>query len=613
MVPLLRFAGVMAAQRVVRGWRLEAALFGGILLAVALMSSGVIFSDLLANAALHRALAEAPPEEVNFWARSFSSQDDPPEAEGRRQAFQSRQDFVERQVIEPFRPYLKEHSRYLETATFFFQGHPQLELDRDIRPRGAVYYITGVSGRVRVLEGRWPEGPGAPGQPLDVAVDWLGAKLLGLGVGDGMEIFPATSFDDYPPLQARIAAIYERTDSSDEFWQGLDSAASRKDDRWTLIPLFAAEDALIEQALGAYPSLYADITWRFFPDKANMRAGDVDEAQIVLAGIERSISGGLKNSSYSIRLDTLLRRFEEQLLLGRLPLFMALFLVTGILIYYLALVAGLVVRSRTGEIAMLKSRGATVWQLGVLGLGEGLLLALPAVAVGPFLALGAVKLLGAAFFELSGASGDWAGVPAGLSGYAFLVGIAGGGLSAAVFAGGYAGGGAAQQRGGVASRGASAGRQFVAPLLLGFGAFGVNRAAMVAIAKPGGVSGAIFGRPGVEHRLQSATGAGVGNGRGRPTDAAVFPVGRGGAGPLGRAGGAAVAGSRLAAFGPRSYGPGAGSRAGDDGYGFGGDGQRIFGDSGTGPEATGIVRRRGRSALAARRMGRPRRFGGAYQ
>lgn len=435
MAPLLRFAGVMAAQRVIRGWRLEAALFGSILLAVALMSSGVIFSDLLANAALHRALAEAPPETVNFWARSFSSQDDPPEAAARRRAFQSRQEFVEREVIAPFRPYLKEHSRYLETATFFFQGHPQLELDRDIRPRGAVYYITGISGRIRVLEGRWPEDPGAPGLPLDVAVDRLGAELLGLGVGDGMEIFPATSFDDYPPLKARIAAIYERTDASDEYWQGLDSAASRKDDRWTLIPLFAAEDALIEQVLGAYPSLYADITWRFFPDQANMRAGDVDEAQIILAGIERSISGGLKNSSYSIRLDTLLRRFDEQLLLGRLPLFMALFLVTGILVYYLALIAGLVVRSRAAEIALLKSRGATVWQLGVLGLGEGLLLALPAMIAGPFLALGAVKLLGAAFFELSGASGDWAGVPAGLSGYAFLVGIAGGGLSAAVFAG----------------------------------------------------------------------------------------------------------------------------------------------------------------------------------
>ena len=433
MMPLLRFAGVMAVRRAAGGWRLAAALFGGILLAVALMSSGVIFSDLLANAALQATLAQAPPEQVNFWARSFSGQDDPPDLPGRRQTFQSRDDFVMQQVAEPFAPYLKEHSRHLETATFFFQGHPQLELDKDLRPRGSIYHLSGLPGRVRVLAGRWPQGPVTTEQPLDVAVDPLGAELLGLDVGDIMEIYPATSFDGHPPVTARIAAIFERTDPSDEFWHGLNATASRKDDRWTLIPLFAAEDALLEQVLGAYPRLYADITWRFFPDKAKLRANDVNEAQLILAGIESSLSTGLPNSSYSIRLDTLLRDFEEQLLLGRLPLFMTLFLITGILVYYLALMTGLVVRSRAGEIALLKSRGATTAQLGVLGLGEGLLLAAPAVAAGPFLALGVVKLLGVAFFQFSGASGDLAGAPAGLSRDAFLLGLAGGILAALVF------------------------------------------------------------------------------------------------------------------------------------------------------------------------------------
>ena len=433
MMPLLRFAGVMALRRAAGGWRLEAALFAGILLAVALMSSGVIFSDLLANASLQATLSQAPPEQVNFWARSFSGQDDPPDLPGRRQAFQSRDDFVMRHAAAPFAPYLKEHSRHLETATFFFQGHPQLELDKDLRPRGAIYHLSGLSGRVQTLAGQWPQGPGAPGKPLDVAVDQLGAELLGLDVGEVMEIYPATSFDDHPPLTARIAAIYERTNPADEFWHGLNATASRQDDRWTLIPLFAAENALLEQVLGAYPRLYADLTWRFFPDQAKLRAGDVAAAQQILAGIENSLSAGLANSSYSIRLDTLLRDFEEHLLLGRLPLFMTLFLVTGILIYYLALMTGLVVRSRSGEIALLKSRGATTAQLGILGLGEGLLLAAPAVAAGPFLALGVVKLLGVAFFQLSGASGDLAGVPAGLSRNAFLLGLAGGTLSALVF------------------------------------------------------------------------------------------------------------------------------------------------------------------------------------
>ncbi len=438
MASLLRFAYVIAVGRFHphksgSGWRLESVLFGSILLAVALMASGVIFSNLLANAALRGELSQADPEDVNFWVRSFSSRDDPQDVEGRRQAFKEREVFVEQQMIGPFVPYLREHSRYLETATFFFQGRPNLEIDKDTRPRGSIGYLTGISSRVRVLEGHWPEGTATPGHPLDVAVDKLGAELLQLGVGDVMEVFPATSFFDWPTAEVRIAAIFERVDTSDEFWYGLSSAASRKDDRWTLIPLFADEDALIERVLGTYPSLYADTTWYFFPDWQRMRANEVEEVQAILAGIQGSLSTGLKNSSYSIRLDNLLRSFEEQLLLARLPLYLVLFLVTGILVYYLALVAGLIVRSRSGEISVLKSRGAMVWQLSVLGLGEGLLLAVPAVIAGPFLALGVVKLLGVIFFELSGSSDALAGVPADISQEAFLLGLAGGGLAVLVF------------------------------------------------------------------------------------------------------------------------------------------------------------------------------------
>ena len=433
MVSLLRFAYVMAVGRAVSGWRLEAVLFGSILLAVALMASGVIFSNLLANAALRGELVQAAPEDVNFWVRSFSSRDDPQDVEGRRRAFRDREAFVEQQLIEPFVPYLKEHSRYLETATFFFQGRPNLELDKDTRPRGPIAFLDGMSDRIRVVEGTWPTATDAPDQPLDVAVDRLGAELLQMGLGDVMEVFPATSFTDWPSTEVRVAAIFERVDPFDEFWYGLSSAASRKDDRWTLIPLFTDEDALIETVLGTYPSLYADTTWYFFPDRQRMRAGEVDDVQAILAHIQASLSSGLKNSSYSIRLDNMLRSFEEQLLLARLPLYLVLFLVTGILIYYLALVAGLVVRSRAGEIAMLKSRGAMVWQLGVLGLGEGILLALPAVIAGPFLALGGVKLLGVIFFELSGASDALSGVHTGISTQSFLLGLAGGGLAVLVF------------------------------------------------------------------------------------------------------------------------------------------------------------------------------------
>ena len=423
----------MAIGRATSGWRLEAVLFGGILLAVALMASGVIFSELLSNAALRDALARSETKRVNFTVRSFSSGDDPLDAEGRKAAFQAREEFVRQNVQEPFQTYLKDHSRFIKASTFFFQGRPHLELDREIRPRGPLVHLTGLVGRIRILEGQWPAGSGSPGQPVQVAVDSLGARLLEMGVGETMEVFPATLFDDAQPITVQIGAIFEALDSSDDFWYGLSAASSRKDDRWTLVPLFASEDALLGQVLGAYPTLYVDTTWYFYTDPSQMPASEIVEVQRRLNQIEGIVSVGLINSSYYIQLDNLLREFEEELLLARLPLLLMLLLVVAILTYYMALMAGLIVRSRTAEISLLKSRGATAFQIAILALGEGLVVAIPAVIAGPYVALGLIKLLGFLFFQLSGASGEPLSVAVGISQFAFLLGLAGGVLAVVVF------------------------------------------------------------------------------------------------------------------------------------------------------------------------------------
>ena len=437
MMAMIRFAYVIALRRVVASWRLEAVLFGGILLAVALMASGVIFSDLLSNAALRHALRQAPPEEANFWIRSFSSQDEPATPEGRRSAYQNRLEFAQERVFKPFEPYLQDQARIFETATFYFQGHSQLELDNEIRPRGSIIYMSGFGpDRVRLIQGSWPGAQNAaapPGTPVDVAVDELGQALLGLDVGEVMDILPAASFIDPPTMPVRITGVFERIDPDDEFWYGVQSDFSIEDDRWTIVPMFTSEEAVINRVLGEYPTLYTDVTWYYYLDREGLRAGDVDELQETILLAERDIDFGLKNSSRSIRLDNLLRSFDEQLLLARVPLFLVVFLITGILFYYLALVAGLIVRSRSSEIAMLKSRGATTLQVGVLGLGEGLLLAVPAIIIGPFLAMGVVKVLGNVFFSLGGGSEELSGVPVAVSQGAVVLGLVGGALAVAVF------------------------------------------------------------------------------------------------------------------------------------------------------------------------------------
>jgi len=440
MIALARLGYIIAVRRIISAWWLELVLFAGILLAVSLLASGVIFSDMLAEAALRHALTQASPPEANVWVRVFSGQDAPPTVEGRAAYYRAGLDFADKRVSSRFEPYINDQARLIETSTFFFLGHPQLELANDIRPRGEIKYMTGLAPkRSKILRGRWPyTGPNGgspvPGQPLEVAIDVLGAELLGLDVGARMEAVPAASFPDPPPIAVDIVGVFQRDNPDDEFWYGTKKAFSYQDDRWTIVPLFTTEDAILRQIYALYPTLYTDVTWFYYLDREAIEAGQVDDILDVLRLVKYDVRTRLNNSSTGIRLDKVLNDYKEQLLLARIPLYLILFMITGILTYFLALITGLVVKSRAVEIAMLKSRGATSLQVGVLAVIEGLILSVPAALLGPLLALAVVRVLGQVFFGLGG-SEDLATVPVVLSSNAFLVGLAGGLLGVVVLTG----------------------------------------------------------------------------------------------------------------------------------------------------------------------------------
>ncbi|MCH8224780.1 MAG: hypothetical protein IIC97_02815 [Chloroflexi bacterium] len=437
MKSLWRMALIVAVRRIISNWKLEVILLFGVMLAVALMSSEVIFSDMLAEAALRHDLNVAAPEEVNFSVRITNGQDSPPSIAARFSAYQENLEFVDERITQPFSPYLQDKSLLLETSTFFFEGHSHLELPNAVRPRGGFKYMSGVwPQRVEIDQGRWPytspeDGKPVAGEPVEVAVDALGAELLGLKPGDQMQVFPAASFSDPPPIAVNIVGIFHRTDPDDEFWYGTNRVFSSDNDRYRTIPLFTTEEAIFQQVIGPYPGLYTESTWFYYVDRESIPAKKADTLQSMILATKADVLLNLRNSSTSIKLDRLLQDHKQQLLLARVPLFLIIFLVTGILVYYLVLVAGLMIRARSTEIAMLKSRGATTPQVGLLVLVEGLLLAVPAVIFGPFLALGVVRILGKVFFRLGG-DGGLVSVPVELSYRAFLLGLGGGLLAVAV-------------------------------------------------------------------------------------------------------------------------------------------------------------------------------------
>ncbi len=424
---LLHLAYVIARKRLTANWQLELALLLGILLAVALLSSSVVFSDLLAEAALRRALQEATPEQANIWVRVFNDLDDP-DVQGRASRYETSVRFVDERVAPRLEGVTASSIRLFETSTFYFAGHPQLELDDLLRPRGKIQHTTALNAprRTELVEGVWPGESLSSGGRLKVVVDETGSDLLQLGVGDTLEVLPATGKKATESIGVEIVGIFRRIDPQGEFWVGLENDFSYRNERWTIVPLFADETALLKRVGRTFPGSHTNTTWIFHLDRTGVGAGQVDQIQRGLRIIRADVAANLRNGGVSIKLNRLLDRYAEQLLLARIPLFLMVFLVTGILAYYLALVAGLTVRSRGAEIAMLRSRGSTTGQIGLLALVEGILLAVPAVAVGTLVSPAVARALGGLFFEVE------AGLGFGVSGGAFLLGLGGAALAVTV-------------------------------------------------------------------------------------------------------------------------------------------------------------------------------------
>ncbi len=443
MTAILNLGYVLARRRLMSSFRIELTVLLGVTLAVVLLSSAVVFNDLLAETALRRTLSEADSSDVNMWVRVFNDLDDPRVSTAASDRYRNSQRFVAQRVLPPLGEAIGAASFQVETATFYFSGRPNLDLPNDVRPRGRMQYLAGLQeGKARLVQGRWPGVAGDGGYDdstgetdnvvIEVAVDSTGFEFLDLPLGEGFGIVPATGGDGQPTTQVVVVGIIEPVDRDEEYWYRRDKLLSYHDDDWTLVPLFVSEDALRQQVGRRYPGIYTSSAWFLQVDRTGLPAKQVDEFQGALRQVRRDVANFLPNGSTSTGLARILEDHEERLLLARIPLFLMVFLVTGILAYYLTITAGMVIRARAAEIAMLKSRGATTFQIGVLTLVEGLLLAAPAVIVGVLLSPLLAKGLGGLVFDTAAIGPEAGSAPVSLSWQAFGMGAAGAALAVLV-------------------------------------------------------------------------------------------------------------------------------------------------------------------------------------
>ncbi|MCL6432096.1 MAG: ABC transporter permease, partial [Anaerolineae bacterium] len=252
----------------------------------------------------------------------------------------------------------------------------------DIRvPLGWVSFgaISNLEPHIVLLEGRLPEpASGTPGEPVEVLVSEAMATRLGLRPGEAYIAFDANQSlqraNEFLEVPVRVAGIWAPADPQEAFWFYGPSALAEV----LLVPTASLQNAL---GTSADRPIYTAL-WYLVTDGSGLRTSDVEGLLGRIAGVRQRASELLPGISLDASPVEALMTYRLRTAWLSVLLYAFSIPVVGLVLAFIAMVSGLAVERQRGEIAVFRSRGASMIQVFSITLAEGLLLGTIALATG---------------------------------------------------------------------------------------------------------------------------------------------------------------------------------------------------------------------------------------
>ena len=241
--------------------------------------------------------------------------------------------------------------------------------------------LTALYAHAVLVAGSWPTVvSGSAAVPAAVPVGL--ARLLHLAAGQRLRLHESVSGG---LVNVRITGIFRPLQPGSPYWL-LGSASGGVQQSGGFAdygPLVTTPAAMVA---GHVP--VAAAAWAAVPDVARLGAGDLQTLAGRLQSALNNVSGmgGLQNQAVATGLPGLLSGLGTALVVARSQLAIGAAILLVIAGATLALATVMLSSQRQAEAALLRSRGASRWQLAGTGLAEAVLLVLPAVIAGPLLA-----------------------------------------------------------------------------------------------------------------------------------------------------------------------------------------------------------------------------------
>ncbi len=234
--------------------------------------------------------------------------------------------------------------------------------------------LSGLDAHMTIVAGAWPpKTPTAKGDPLPTLVPETMLYTIGVQVGDVLQVSPASG----QPISLKVAGLWRATNANDPIWNFYPPKAF---DTVLLVP----SDAFWG-TVSAIAKPVEEAAWYFAFDGHNVLTSDIDPLLGRIADGQRSVELALPGVKTDISPVVGLNQFDIDAHQLTLQLTVIILPVGGLVLYFVTLIAGLLVGRQSAEDVTLGSRGMgrrgilavhmTMWGImAVIAFGLGIVL-----------------------------------------------------------------------------------------------------------------------------------------------------------------------------------------------------------------------------------------------
>jgi hypothetical protein len=406
-------------------WRLMSSIVVGVVVAVAILSSAPLYSNAINDLGLRHALAQqqAPMLDLDIYTPgNLINQTD----------YESNTSFINTQVDTYVGNLVHQKEHYMQSDGFNVMVSGQVIPTDSARPRGYFQAYSDLEKHVKLVAGRFPIYAGKMATPDQIAAqksnptrpagaflpDQLvnpdieiegimsptSASLIGASVGDRLIFFAEGRGGNPVTIYVRLVGLIEPLDIQEEFWFKRSDAFDAPSSDGVVLPTFIPEDTIFGLLGSLSPETKVSYHWYYYIDPSRINSTQAKAITTAISRMESSISTQVTTAGTFTNLDATITQYLQKQLFTEVPLYLLVFQIAAIIFYYIATVASMVIEQQTAEIALLRSRGASTFQIFGIFLIEGLLISAFGGVAGPIVGSSVFGLLGktAPFLPLTG-------------------------------------------------------------------------------------------------------------------------------------------------------------------------------------------------------------------